>query len=218
MFSPGHRIRFAATNAMWPMLWPTPHPMTTTLRVAAAAPAPAVASAADSNGAARFTLPVIPAAAMTAAASAGVADAASSGSGNGSTAATAAAGAGGSSTPPPSPAFLEPSPAVSPGLPGTWGALDGGNTSGYGEIDAIQRDAASGESYGVATNSTAQQYPWGTERFEEAIEHRTSDAEPAKTSVTGECTATVGSSSRRGQIAGSCTLRRRSTPRVESSR
>jgi putative CocE/NonD family hydrolase len=29
----GHRIRIAVSNAQWPMLWPTPHPMTTTLRL-----------------------------------------------------------------------------------------------------------------------------------------------------------------------------------------
>jgi uncharacterized protein len=29
----GHRIRVAVANAQWPMLWPTPYPMTTTLRL-----------------------------------------------------------------------------------------------------------------------------------------------------------------------------------------
>jgi putative CocE/NonD family hydrolase len=33
VFPKGHRIRFAVTNAQWPMLWPTPYPMTTTLRL-----------------------------------------------------------------------------------------------------------------------------------------------------------------------------------------
>ncbi len=42
-----------------------------------------------------------------------------------------------------------------------------------------------GEAYGVASNSGAYQYPWGVERFEERIEHRTSDTNPAKTSVKG---------------------------------
>lgn len=31
MFHPGHRIRLAISNALWPMLWPTPHLMTTRL-------------------------------------------------------------------------------------------------------------------------------------------------------------------------------------------
>jgi len=33
VFPKGHRIRFAVNNAQWPMLWPTPHPMTTTLQI-----------------------------------------------------------------------------------------------------------------------------------------------------------------------------------------
>jgi putative CocE/NonD family hydrolase len=31
VFPKGHRIRLAVNNAMWPMLWPTPEPMTSTL-------------------------------------------------------------------------------------------------------------------------------------------------------------------------------------------
>jgi predicted acyl esterase len=33
VFPAGHRIRFAINNAQWPMMWPTPYPMTTTLRL-----------------------------------------------------------------------------------------------------------------------------------------------------------------------------------------
>ncbi|HXY32415.1 MAG TPA: CocE/NonD family hydrolase [Gemmatimonadaceae bacterium] len=33
IFEPGHRIRIAVSNAVWPMFWPTPYPMTTTLQV-----------------------------------------------------------------------------------------------------------------------------------------------------------------------------------------
>jgi predicted acyl esterase len=36
VFAPGHRMRLAVSNAMWPMIWPTPHPMTTTLRLGGA--------------------------------------------------------------------------------------------------------------------------------------------------------------------------------------
>jgi predicted acyl esterase len=36
VFPKGHRIRFAVSNAQWPMLWPTPYPMTTTLRLGGA--------------------------------------------------------------------------------------------------------------------------------------------------------------------------------------
>lgn len=33
VFAPGHRIRVAISNALWPMIWPTPYPMTTTLEL-----------------------------------------------------------------------------------------------------------------------------------------------------------------------------------------
>lgn len=33
IFPKGHRIRLAVSNAQWPMLWPTPYPMTTTVRL-----------------------------------------------------------------------------------------------------------------------------------------------------------------------------------------
>jgi putative CocE/NonD family hydrolase len=45
----GHRIRLAVSNAQWPMLWPTPYPMTTALRLGGA----------DGSS---LTLPVVPAA------------------------------------------------------------------------------------------------------------------------------------------------------------
>ncbi|MBM4232071.1 MAG: hypothetical protein FJ184_15325, partial [Gammaproteobacteria bacterium] len=46
----GHRIRLAINNAQWPMLWPTPEPMTTQLRL----------------GTSRLTLPTVPPAARPA--------------------------------------------------------------------------------------------------------------------------------------------------------
>jgi hypothetical protein len=33
VFPKGHRIRIAINNAMWPMMWPTPYSMTTTMRI-----------------------------------------------------------------------------------------------------------------------------------------------------------------------------------------
>jgi len=33
VFPKGHRVRLAVSNALWPMVWPTPHPMTTRLAV-----------------------------------------------------------------------------------------------------------------------------------------------------------------------------------------
>ncbi|MDH5566465.1 MAG: CocE/NonD family hydrolase [Myxococcales bacterium] len=32
-FQPGHRVRLAISNALFPMIWPTPHPMTTALHL-----------------------------------------------------------------------------------------------------------------------------------------------------------------------------------------
>jgi predicted acyl esterase len=136
VFPPGHRIRFAVTNSQWPMLWPTPYPMTTTLAL-------------GGDEGARVDLPVIP---------------------------QAAAGEWRS------PDFKQP--AADPELAG-FATMDAGNSSGYGEIEEVQHDAETGEAFGVATNTGAYQYPWGIERFEERIEHRTSDSNPANTSVKG---------------------------------
>jgi uncharacterized protein len=48
VFPRGHRIRLALSNAMWPMIWPTPHPATATVRLGPAGT--------------RLVLPVVPAA------------------------------------------------------------------------------------------------------------------------------------------------------------
>jgi predicted acyl esterase len=45
-FEPGHRVRLAVSNALWPMIWPTPYPMTTKLYL--------------NDAATRVELPVIP--------------------------------------------------------------------------------------------------------------------------------------------------------------
>ena len=47
VFPKGHRIRLAVSNALWPMIWPTPFNMTTTLQLGAG------------NGS-RLTLPLVP--------------------------------------------------------------------------------------------------------------------------------------------------------------
>jgi hypothetical protein len=47
VFQPGHRIRVAVTNSQWPMFWPTPYSMTTSLRLGGSNPT-------------RIVLPVIP--------------------------------------------------------------------------------------------------------------------------------------------------------------
>lgn len=71
-----------------------------------------------------------------------------------------------------------------PRLPG-YALIDGGNVSGYAEIDAIERDPKTGAAFGLATNASSSRSPWGVQRFEERIEHRTSDIDPARTSVKG---------------------------------
>ena len=43
----GHRIRVAVSNALWPMIWPTPYPMTTSLRL-------------GGDGGSVIVLPVVP--------------------------------------------------------------------------------------------------------------------------------------------------------------
>jgi len=133
VFPKGHRIRLAINNAQWPMLWPTPFPMTSKLEL-------------GGPEGARVVLPMVPPAQR------------------------------------PVPAFKEP--AQGPALAG-FEVLNAGNVSGYGEIDAVQHDPDTGEAFGVATNSGGTRYPWGIERFEERIEHRTSDLNPANTSVKG---------------------------------
>ena len=133
VFQPGHKIRIAISNGMWPMLWPTREVFTSTLQI-------------GGELGAHIELPVVPPGAER------------------------------------TPEFK--APADSPALPG-FETIDSGNITGYAAMTEIHTDPETGEAYGVATNSGATQYPWGIERFEEAIEHRTHDENPAKTSVTG---------------------------------
>jgi putative CocE/NonD family hydrolase len=133
VFPKGHRIRFAVSNAQWPMLWPTPYPMTTTLAI-------------GGTEGAHILLPVIPPSDR------------------------------------PGPKFKPP--AKDPSLPG-YGTVDSGNMSGYAEIQSVQRNKATGEAVASATNATSYRYPWGLTHFEEQIEHRTSDIDPAVSSVIG---------------------------------
>jgi len=134
VFPKGHRIRLSIGNAQWPMMWPTPHPMTTTLAI-------------GGDKGARMILPVVP--------------------------------PGG---PDRRPDFLPP--AETPELPG-YRTLDAGNNSGYGEISSITRDPRTGEAVVTATNESSTAYPWGKEYWYETIEHRTSDEDPANTSMRG---------------------------------
>jgi len=135
VFPKGHRIRFSLGNAQWPMFWPTPHPMTTTLAIGGA------------DGA-RIRLPVVPP---------GPRDA-------------------------PAPACGPPE--AGPELSG-FQSLDTGTASGYGEVSEVRRNPQTGEVTVVATNTGGDRYPWGTERYQERIEHTTSEAHPEATTMKG---------------------------------
>ena len=139
VFPKSHRIRLAINNAQWPMLWPTPYQMTTTLVIGGV------------EGA-RVELPVVPPA----------------------------------DRPVPKFELPEEDPSLS-----DYSSVNSGNVSGYAEIKSIQRDEQSGAAFGIATNATSFRYPWGIEHFEEQIEHRTSDLNPAETSVDGTYAVTI---------------------------
>jgi uncharacterized protein len=130
VFPKGHRIRLAVNNAQWPMLWPTPEPMTTELRL----------------GASRLSLPVVPFEQR------------------------------------PVPDFLPP--ARDPEYAG-YESLDGGTTSGYGEISSVDRNPATGIVVAKATNGGGTRYPWGTERTLETIRYEVKDDAPADAQVLG---------------------------------
>ena len=133
VFPKGHRIRFAVHNAQWPMLWPTPYLMTTSLKL-------------GGNSGSHVLIPFVPPAKR------------------------------------PAPEFLPP--AEDPKLAG-YESLDSGTSSGYGEISSVDRNPQTGEVTVVATNTGGTRYPWGTQTYREAIEHRTSDDHPENTSLLG---------------------------------
>jgi putative CocE/NonD family hydrolase len=139
VFPAGHRIRLAVSNALWPMIWPTPFPMTTSLRLGGDTPT-------------RLLLPVVPPAER------------------------------------PRPAFL--APAGDEELEG-FGRLDPGTASGYGEIETLARDPATGAAKVIATNASGTRYPWGTERNTESITHEARDESPEAASVTGDYATTI---------------------------
>ncbi len=133
VFPKGHRVRVAISNAQWPMLWPTPYPMTTSLMIGEA-------------GGSHIQLPVIPPGDHR------------------------------------RPNFKSPAP--NPMLVG-YETLEAGNVTGYAALNATDIDQITGEVVGVARNAGAARYPWGVEHFEDEIEFRTSEENPAVTSVRG---------------------------------
>ena len=75
-------------------------------------------------------------------------------------------------------------PLIGPKLKG-YEVLDAGNVTGYAAIKTIKRNVTTGEASGIATNQGATKYPWGVQRFEEKIEQRTFDSDPANSIVIG---------------------------------
>ncbi len=133
VFAPGHRIRFAVNNAQWPMLWPTPYPMTTQLAI-------------GGRTGSRFILPIAPKPHL------------------------------------PPPDYLPPAETGNDSLPG-FAVLNEGSTSGFGEISSVNHNPQTGEHTVTVTNQSAQSYPWGTEHYQEKIEHKVTDDHPESASV-----------------------------------
>ena len=64
-------------------------------------------------------------------------------------------------------------------------SLDLGTSSGYGELETVERNLQNGSAVATATNHNATRYPWGTETFSERIEHSTSALHPETTRIKG---------------------------------
>jgi hypothetical protein len=131
VFPKGHRIRLAVNNAQWPMAWPTPYAMTTSLKVGGA------------EGS-RLELPIA------------------------------------TQSDDRVPVFQPP--AEDPELPG-FRNLESETVSGYAEIKTIVRDQREETTTVTATNSGADEMPWGILRYDEKIVHEASDRDPARASV-----------------------------------
>jgi putative CocE/NonD family hydrolase len=84
--------------------------------------------------------------------------------------------------PRPVPDFLPP--AKDPVFAGVE-SIDGGTTSGYGEISSVDRNPQNGTVGAKATNGSGTRYPWGTEKSFETIRYEINDKAPADARVTG---------------------------------
>jgi predicted acyl esterase len=204
VFPRGHRIRLALSNAMWPMIWPTPHPATATVRLG--------------PGATRLVLPVVPpvpgggevAGGGVAAGGGEVAVAGGGVAAGGGGAAVpgggAAAGggevavpggevaagggeaiAGGSPGGPdrgppapafPAPAFPAPAPAEQPPGVRHWGEILPVRWS-------VERDGDGGTEVRWR-GSSGTEFGWGRVSDEEYLRYRVHDAHPAHASAHGE--------------------------------
>jgi hypothetical protein len=84
----------------------------------------------------------------------------------------------------PGPKFRLPIAETNVSVPG-YSSVESGNSTGYAEIRNVDRNEATGDAVAAAKNISAYRYPWGVERLEELIEHRTNDLDPARSSVRG---------------------------------
>jgi len=97
-------------------------------------------------------------------------------------------------------------PAEDPELPGYRG-LESETVSGYAEIKTILRDQREETAVVTATNSGADETPWGILRYEEKIVHEASDRDPAKASVKTRYAITLEQGTRRLMWEGVMDLR-----------
>ena len=81
----------------------------------------------------------------------------------------------------PAPAFLPPS-EDNPDMPG-FAIIDDSSTSGFGEISSVNRNPQTGENAVSVTNQIGQRFPWGTEHYQEKIEHKVTDDHPEAASL-----------------------------------
>jgi putative CocE/NonD family hydrolase len=82
----------------------------------------------------------------------------------------------------PAPHYLPP--AKDPVLAGVE-SIEGGTTSGYGEISSVDRNPQTGVAVAKATNESGTRYPWGTEKSFETIRYEIDDDAPAGAKVLG---------------------------------
>jgi hypothetical protein len=169
VFQPGHRIRLSISNSQWPMFWPTPYPVITSLQL-------------GGEQAARLVLPILPDE-IRGEENWGQSE-------NLSTVQSEEHKNFHSDPNFPDPNFLPP--VEYPGAPG-FASLpsDDATASGYGEISSVNRNPQTSEVTIKATSSGASQYPWGKESYRETIEHKTSDKDPENTSMHGTHVITI---------------------------
>jgi hypothetical protein len=71
--------------------------------------------------------------------------------------------------------------AKDPSLPG-YATVEPGNFNGSAEIRNIEYDEVTGDAFTIATNQISYRYPWGLSHFNERVEYRTCELNPAKSS------------------------------------